>query len=151
MKHLKFALSGVMFVVFLAMASPPAHSQGGPPDTLENRRIAAERYLTAASPAEIIADGIRELAALRPVAQREEAARRMHELVQPDRMASIMMEALVKRFTAQELEALAGFYGSDIGRSIIRKFGAYNADIWPQIRAEFARVLRELELQSRSR
>jgi len=150
MKHLKFALSGVVVVVCLVIASS-AYSQGGLPDTLENRRVAAERYLTAVPPAEIIADGIRELAALRPVAQREEAARRMRELIRPDSMSRIMMETLVRRFTAQELEALAGFYGSDVGRSISKKFGAYNADVWPQIRAEFARVLRELELQSRSR
>ena len=149
MKCLKFVLSG-MVLVFLAMASS-AYSQGGPPDTLENRRIAAERYLTAAPPAELIADGIRELAALRPEGQREEAARRMRELVQPDRMRRIMMETLVRRFTAHELEALAGFYGSEVGRSIVKKFGPYNADIQPHIRAEFARVLRELELQSRSR
>ena len=149
MKRLKFALGGVVVVVCLVIASS-VYSQGVP-DTLENRRIAAERYLTAAPPAELIADGIRELAALRPVAQREEAARRMRELVQPDRMRRIMMETLVRRFTAQELDALAGFYGSDVGRSISKKFGAYNADVWPQIQAEFARVLRELELQSRSR
>ena len=138
MKHLKFVLSG-MVVVFLVIASP-AYSQGGLPDTLENRRIAAERYLAAVPPAELIADGIRELAALRPEGQREEAARRMRELVQPDRLRRIMLETLVRRFTVQELEALASFYGSEIGRSI-----------WPQIRAEFARVLRELESKSRSR
>ena len=149
MKHLKFVLSG-MVVVFLVIASP-AYSQGGLPDTLENRRIAAERYLAAVPPAELIADGIRELAALRPEGQREEAARRMRELVQPDRLRRIMLETLVRRFAVQELEALASFYGSEIGRSISKKFGAYNADIWPQIRAEFARVLRELESKSRSR
>ena len=150
MRCLKFIFSGIVVAVFLAMASP-AYSQGGLPDTLENRRIAAERYLTAAPPAELIADGIRELAALRPVAEREEATRRMRELIRPDSMSRIMMETLVRRFTAQELNALAGFYGSEVGRSIAKKFGAYNADIQPQIRAEFARVLRELELQSRSR
>ena len=138
MKSLMFVLSG-MVVVFLVIASP-AYSQGGLPDTLENRRIAAERYLAAVPPAELIADGIRELAALRPEGQREEAARRMRELVQPDRLRRIMLETLVRRFTVQELEALASFYGSEIGRSI-----------WPQIRAEFARVLRELESKSRSR
>ena len=132
MKSLMFVLSG-MVVVFLAMASS-AYSQGVP-DTLENRRIAA--------------DGIRELAALRPEGQRDEAVRLMRALVRPDRMRLIMMEAMLKRFTAQELDALAGFYGSEVGRSIVKKFGVYMADIQPHIQAEFARVLRELELQSR--
>ncbi|GEM_PF-809012 len=152
MKLLKFTLSGVAVVAFLSLAIVPlAYGQGGLPDTLENRRIAAERYLAAAPPAELIADGIRELTALRPEGQREEAARLMGRLIRPDRMASIMREAMLKRFTAQELNALADFYGSEVGRSIVRKFGAYNADIQPDIRAEFARVIRELELQSRSR
>ncbi|OHA90504.1 MAG: hypothetical protein A2665_02765 [Candidatus Zambryskibacteria bacterium RIFCSPHIGHO2_01_FULL_46_30] len=146
MKSLMFVLSG-MVVVFLAMASS-AYSQGVP-DTLENRRIAAEQYLAAVPPAEIIADGIRELAALRPEGQRDEAVRLMRALVRPDRMRLIMMEAMLKRFTAQELDALAGFYGSEVGRSIVKKFGVYMADIQPHIQAEFARVLRELELQSR--
>ena len=118
MKHLKFVLSG-MVVVFLVIASP-AYSQGGLPDTLENRRIAAERYLAAVPPAELIADGIRELAALRPEGQREEAARRMRELVQPDRLRRIMLETLVRRFTVQELEALASFYGSSSQRTRVQ-------------------------------
>lgn len=149
MRHLRFALSGAAVVVFLVIV-PPAYSQGVL-DTSENRRIAAERYLAAVPPDELIADGIRELAALRPEGQRDEAARLMRQLIRPDRLRQIMTEAMLKRFTVQELDALADFYGSEVGRSIVRKFGAYTADIQPYIRAEFARVFRELELKSRSR
>lgn len=150
MRRSKFALIGAVTVVFLAAIVPLAYSQGVP-DTLENRRIAAERYLVAMPPAELIADAIRELAALRPEGQREEFVRRMRELVRSDRLRQIMTETMIKRFTAEELGALADFYSSPVGRSIARKFGAYSADIQPYIRAEFARVFKELELKSRSR
>ena len=149
MMPLKLALSGAVIAVFLVTA-PSAYSQGVP-DTLENRRIAVERYLAAMPPDELIADGIRELTALRPEGQRDEAARLMRELIRPDRIRRIVTEAMIKRFTAQELNALADFYGSEAGRSVARKFGAYIADIQPKILAEFVRMTKELEAKSRSR
>jgi len=47
-----------------------------------------------------------------------------------------MKESMVKNFTADELKALADFYGSPVGKSAMKKFGAYMADVMPSIQAE---------------
>ena len=53
---------------------------------------------------------------------------------------------------SEELSALADFYGSEVGKSAMKKFGTYMADVMPSIDAEmtkaYTEVSRELEGQS---
>jgi hypothetical protein len=41
----------------------------------------------------------------------------------------------VKHFTAEELQALANFYGSPVGKSAMKKFGQFMADAMPNIQS----------------
>jgi len=43
---------------------------------------------------------------------------------------------MIKNFTADELKALADFYGSPVGKSAMAKFGNYMADVMPGMMAE---------------
>ena len=43
-------------------------------------------------------------------------------------------------FTTDELKALADFYGSPVGKSAMKKFGAYMADIMPVVQAEIMKA-----------
>ncbi len=45
-------------------------------------------------------------------------------------------ETMIKTFTADELAALADFYGSPVGISATKKMGAYMAEIMPVMQAE---------------
>jgi hypothetical protein len=54
-----------------------------------------------------------------------------------------MEEAMVKHFTADELKALADFYGSPVGKSAMNKIGVYTADIMPAIQAEILKAQAE--------
>jgi hypothetical protein len=47
---------------------------------------------------------------------------------------------MVKHFSAEELKALADFYGSPVGKSAMSKFGAYMADVMPAIQAEMIKA-----------
>ncbi len=49
-------------------------------------------------------------------------------------------DAMVKHFTADELKALADFYGSPVGKSAMKKFGVYMADAMPVIQAEILKA-----------
>ena len=40
----------------------------------------------------------------------------------------------------QELKALADFYGSAVGKSAMKKFGTYMADVMPDIQAEMIKA-----------
>ena len=52
-----------------------------------------------------------------------------------DKFTSIIRDSMVKNFTAEELQALANFYGSPVGRSAMKKFGQYMADAMPHIQS----------------
>ncbi len=48
-------------------------------------------------------------------------------------MNETMVPAMVRNFTADEIEALVDFYSSPIGISIMKKFPGYLADVQPGI------------------
>ena len=56
---------------------------------------------------------------------------------------------MVEFFTADELDALADFYGSQLGRSIIKKFPKYMAAVMPTMNAHVVqaseKVLEEIK------
>jgi hypothetical protein len=47
---------------------------------------------------------------------------------------------LVKYFTPDELEALADFYGSPVGKSAMQKFPSYMAAMMPTLEREIRRA-----------
>ena len=51
------------------------------------------------------------------------------------RFTAVIRDAMVKTFTAEELQALANFYGSPVGKSAMKKTGQYMSDAMPQIQA----------------
>jgi len=52
---------------------------------------------------------------------------------------------MVRHFTVRELNALADFYGSPEGRSVMNKFGSYMADITPALQQEMLRAIKQYE------
>ena len=48
--------------------------------------------------------------------------------------------SLVKVFTAEEIKAMADFYGSPAGKSAMNKSGAYMTDLRPALEAELAKA-----------
>jgi hypothetical protein len=55
-------------------------------------------------------------------------------------LTKTMRDALVKHFSADELKALADFYGSEVGKSAMKKFSVYMADVMPSIQAEMMKA-----------
>jgi hypothetical protein len=66
-----------------------------------------------------------------------------------DAVVKLMKDSMVKYFTADELGALADFYGSPLGQSAMKKFGAYMAYAMPKIQEEILkageRAIKELK------
>lgn len=52
-----------------------------------------------------------------------------------------MRSAMIKNFTADELKALADFYGSAVGKSAMAKMGAYMADAMGPMMTELKRAV----------
>jgi len=69
----------------------------------------------------------------------------MHTLIHIDALEKITKDAMVKTFTADELNALADFYSSAIGKSAMKKFGSYMSEIMPHIQQELMRAGEEAQ------
>ncbi|GBD41597.1 hypothetical protein HRbin39_00981 [bacterium HR39] len=155
--------------LFAAAPPPPAGAAAGPgggavpapvADTPEARRQAARTYLevfgfesmwqqmldqTAQSLLVASPDQVR-----RPeVAQR--FARVLDLLVGREWLKKTLEDALVEHFTAEELQALAEFYASDVGRRIGGRMPVFTANVMPLVmqrigeRSEDPQVQRELQ------
>jgi hypothetical protein len=49
-------------------------------------------------------------------------------------------QALVKTFTAEELQAMSDFYSTSVGKSISQKLGYYMSNMMPALQLEMTRA-----------
>jgi hypothetical protein len=105
-------------------------------DTPENRAAQAERYLEAAPLQDIYADMAEQMARNVPQDERAQFKAVLTKHLDIPAITKATKEALVKHFTAPELKALADFFGSEMGKSALKKYGAFMAEVTPAMQAE---------------
>ena len=105
-------------------------------DTPDNREREAVRYMLASPLSEMMADMSQQLAMNLPPDRRKAFKDLMTRHLDLIAVEKAMKAALIKHFTADELSALADFYGSESGKSAMKHFGVYMADVMPVIQAE---------------
>ena len=98
------AAAWIGFAAFFAVALPATAPRAQ--DSIERRLAAAHRYAMVADIPNLIDGMARQMA---------------------------MVDAMVNHFTSAELEALAGFYGTPLGKSILRKMPEYMGEVMPAI------------------
>jgi len=111
------------------------------PDTVENRIQEADRYLLVTPPKEMIRDLAEQSALNLPPEKRDKFKSLLTTHLDMDALTNLMKDAMVKHFTADELAALADFYGSTNGKSAMKKFGKYFAELMPAIQAEMIKAI----------
>jgi len=129
-------------LLLLSLFIPALHALAA--DSEEERIAAARRYLGVAQMSKITDDTVTELAKAVPVEQRDAFLAFMRNAVRPEVLEQAAMASMVKVFTAEELNALADFFGSPVGKSAMGKFGVYMADVMPVIQQEMFRALQQL-------
>ena len=135
----------LMVLATLGMHSASAESME---DTRANRRAVAILYFQAVPMESTMQDVITELAATLPESEREGFVDIMTNTIRWDEVERASLESMVRHFTVAELQALSAFQGSDVGRSIMKKFGAYMADVMPALQQEIVRTLEEVAAKS---
>ena len=113
------------------------------PDNPENRTAAAERYLKAMPPKDMLQGLATRVAPNLPEKDRTAFVEVMNSADLEKAASRITMEGLVKNFTVGELNAMTAFYGSPEGQSAAKKFGPYMAGIMPQIQQEVKKAMDE--------
>jgi hypothetical protein len=108
----------------------------GVEDTVENRNNEADRYISVTPPKELLQDVAKQMALNYPPEKRELFIKIMTQYLDIDVLTKSMKDSMIKIFTADELAAMADYYGSSNGLSATKKMGAYMAEIMPTIQAE---------------
>jgi hypothetical protein len=117
-------------------------------DTPENRKLAAERYLKAVPPRDLLHNMEANVLRRIPEPRRKLFREAISDKKLEQATYRITLAALVKHFTPQELNAMTAFYGTPEGKSVRGKFGPYMADVMPQIRGELRKVFIKQEEQA---
>jgi hypothetical protein len=109
-------------------------------DSPEARAKAADRYLKVCQLDKMIKDMTTEMAKTLPEQNREGFTKLMLDEIDWKELEKVMKDALVRIFTAAELHALADFYGSKEGQSILGKMGKFMGDCMPAIQQQIGRA-----------
>lgn len=134
------ALCNPSLPLALALVLSLVPATGLAQDTLKAREAAADRYLRATPMSRVLDDTFTEMSKQLPADQRQEFLRKARSAIRPDALETITRAALIRHFSADELNALADFYGSRNGASAMKKFPAYMADVGPAIQAEIQKA-----------
>ena len=136
----KFSLS-LLLALLVGVTAPPADAQGIA-DTPANRQTQADRYLLASPPQDMLANVTKSVTASVPEGpQRDQMLKMLTTGIDINALTQAMKTSLVKHFTADELKAMADFYGSPLGKSATSKMGAYTQDLMPVIQQQMMKVM----------
>ena len=132
----------ITFIALIALLTFPALALD---DTTANREHEADRYLSATPPKEMMTDMVEQMTKNSAPDQRDGLKTLLLKHLDFVAITKDIKDSLVKEFTADELKALADFYGSPAGKSAMKKFGAYMADVMPNIQAEILKAKTEVD------
>ena len=131
----KTAFFAIAFIA-LALCASAVSAQ----DSLADRKAAAAKYQSVMPMTKMLEDSYSELAKQLPQDKRADFIAKMKQTIRVDTLERIALDSMIKTFTADELNALADFYGSKLGRSAVQKFGIYMGQVMPAIQAEIQRA-----------
>lgn len=148
-RYLRYLI--VILVVVMVAACSDSRSAKSLPDNPENRTAVAKRYLEVMAPKELLQGVGKRVTPTLPEGNRK-IFNQVLESPEIDKAAyRIMLDALVKDFTAAELNAMTAFYGSPEGQSAWKKFSPYMDAIMPQIQQEVRTAVAEAHKQAEAK
>jgi hypothetical protein len=124
-------------LIFCAWACLPAQALD---DTQANRAAQADYYLSVVPPQALLNDMTEKISATLPQDQRSLFKTLMTKNLDVNAVTNLMRTAMIKNFSADELKALADFYGSPVGKSAMAKMGNYMADAMTPLMVELAKA-----------
>jgi hypothetical protein len=119
-------------------------------DTPENRAAQADNYLRVVPAQSLMNDMAEKIAVTLPENQRPIFITLMTKNLDMNAVANLMRAAMIKNFTADELKAIADFYGSPIGKSAMTKYGNYMADAMGPMKVELAKAMAATQEQMKA-
>lgn len=112
-------------------------------NTLENRKVQAERYLEVNSARDIFQDIAERTQNALPESERKSFLDMLTNHLDLEVLNDTMSHSLIKHFTAKEISVLADFYSQPEAKSAMSKMGTYMADIMPVVQMEMIKAQRK--------
>ena len=134
---MKNLLATIMLSAAVLASAVPARAA----DSKEDRIAATKEYLKAVPVTGMAGDLTSELMNTVPPEQQAMAAEVLKKALDPKFLESVTLMAMPKHFTTDEIKAMTRFYASPEGASILRKYGAYMADIMPAVQSRIMTIL----------
>jgi hypothetical protein len=143
MKH-----AAVLGAFFTLLAAVPAVSAALAQDNAE-RLAAADRLIAVQQPEQMLQDMAKSVASNLPEPMRDSYISAMTEEAFVEGLSERMRDAMARHFTVAELDALAEFYARPVAKSVMRKMGAYTADVMPWVqeraREQAMKMIRQMQ------
>jgi hypothetical protein len=131
----------LLVIVSACSEAKQDHLTQSMPDTPENRTVLAKRYLTIASPGELL-HGAADIAVKSfPEQDRKIFLDVMYSKSLEETMYRFELDNLVNKFTLNELQALVTYYGSTGGKSAQQKLGSLTMDVLRQTQEEVKKAM----------
>ena len=131
----------MLVLVLVAAGQGIVLSSPGPPDTAENRRLLAERLAAVTLP--VILRDLESSVTDHGASHDPDLYRRLfREELSVEELEQIVVPAIVRHFTSDEIKALLDFYESPAGNSILNKLGGYSAELQSAILEMVVRAVR---------
>jgi hypothetical protein len=138
-------LAAMFFGLFLSSLT---FASDQPSDTYAERFSAATRYAKVADVRKMMSDTVVEAARQAPESNRKKIVDFLNANINMTYVENAVIAVMTKHFTADELNALAEFYGSVRGKSILAKFGPYMGDMMPIMQSEMVRVIEQAKKEN---
>jgi hypothetical protein len=121
----------VLMLAALLLAAAPAPAALALTDTPSNRRTQAERYEAVMSVRDALETSTLRVARMLPREHRQGFIDFAMVHLDHDSIRATVLVVLTETFTANELQAMADFFGSPVGRSVAGKMGVYTERVMP--------------------
>ena len=112
-------------------------------------KAAADRYLRAVPMKKMMEDTYAEMAKQMPADKRTQFIADMRTIIKVEKLEAIVRDAILKTFTADEMNVMADFFASKNGASAMAKYGAYMGQVMPPIMQEVQRGVQELQAKGK--
>lgn len=124
-------ITGLFSVILLVFSVGDAAAQSALSDTMENRRILAQRYAAVSMPI-VMKDLVEASAkAIPPGPTRDAYLQASRETLTVEKATMLAAPAIAKTYTTTEIQALIDFHSTPVGLAILKKSSAYLANVQP--------------------
>ncbi len=137
MTYVKSLIFVLLLVLAVACGQQKAAQPGGPvADSEENRLAAAKEYLKMAPPKDLLNDFTKGVVDHLPEQYRKPYLTVISSPKMAEAADQIVLKALVKHFTPNEIKAMIAFYSTPEGKSILHKDMAFRAEVMSGLNSE---------------